>query len=80
MELWRDLVSGPLAMVLNVVGATVVPVGGGLSGATGIVGFLDKALRGRVLRRSAEPLAVPALCGADAGLLGAAMAGAGLWA
>jgi N-acetylglucosamine kinase len=79
MELWRDLVSGPLAMVLNVVGATSVPVGGGLSRAPGLVDYLDEALRARVLRRSDDPLAVPAQCGADAGLIGAAMAGAALW-
>ncbi len=76
MELWRDLVSGPLAMVLNVVGATCVPVGGGLSRAAGLVEFLDEALRARILRRALGALAVPAQCGADADLLGAAMAGA----
>lgn len=79
MELWRDLVSGPLAMVLNVVGATCVPVGGGLSRAAGLVEFLDEALRARILRRTLGALAVPAQCGADAGLLGAAMAGAAAW-
>ncbi len=79
MELWRELVAGPLAMVLNVVGASVVPVGGGLSRAPGLVEFLDEALRSRILRSSPGPLAVPAQCGADAGLLGAAMAGAAAW-
>jgi N-acetylglucosamine kinase len=79
LHLWRDLVAGPLAMVLNVLGATVVPVGGGLSQAPGLVGFLDEGLRARTLRASAAPLAVPAQCGADAGLLGAAMAGAAAW-
>lgn len=79
MDLWRDLVAGPLAMVLNVVGASVVPVGGGLSRAPGLVEFLDDGLRARILRSSPGPLAVPAQCGADAGLLGAAMAGAAAW-
>jgi N-acetylglucosamine kinase len=79
LHLWRNLVAGPLAMVLNVIGATVVPVGGGLSQAPGLVAFLDEALRAGVLRHSAGPLAVPAQCGADAGLLGAAMAGAAKW-
>ena len=79
MTLWRDLVAGPLAMVLNVVGAGVVPVGGGLSRAPGLVSYLDEALRGGVLRTSSEALAVPAECGADAGLLGAALAGAAEW-
>jgi N-acetylglucosamine kinase len=80
VELWRDLIVGPLAMVLNVVGASVVPVGGGLSQAEGLVDCLDQALRAAVLRPTAGALAVPALCGADAGLLGAALAGAAAWA
>lgn len=80
MALWRELVAGPLAMVLNVVGAEVVPVGGGLSRAPGLVRYLDEAVRVRLLRRSAGPLLVPAECGADAGLLGAAMAGVRTWA
>ena len=79
MALWRDLVAGPLAMVVNVVGADVVPVGGGLSRAPGLVGYLDEAVRVRILRRTKGPLLVPAECGADAGLLGAAMAGVAAW-
>lgn len=79
LALWRELVVGPLAMVLNVVGATVVPVGGGLSRAPGLVGYLDEALRAALLRRSAGAVAVPAVCGFDAGLLGAAMAGQAAW-
>ncbi|MBL9047683.1 MAG: ROK family protein, partial [Tabrizicola sp.] len=79
MALWRDLVVGPLAMVLNVVGAGSVPVGGGLSRAPGLVAYLDEALRGAILRTTHTALAVPAECGADAGLLGAAMAGEAAW-
>jgi N-acetylglucosamine kinase len=79
LALWRDLVAGPLAMVVNVVGADVVPVGGGLSRATGLVRYLDEAVRVRILRRTLAPLLVPAECGPDAGLLGAAMAGQVTW-
>jgi N-acetylglucosamine kinase len=79
MALWRDLVAGPLAMVVNVVGADVVPVGGGLSRAPGLVAYLDEAVRVRLLRRTMAPLLVPAHCGADAGLLGAALAGEMRW-
>lgn len=79
MALWRDLVSGPLAMVVNMVGADVVPVGGGLSRAPGLVDYLDEAVRVRVLRRTTGPLLLAAECGADAGLLGAAMAGVAAW-
>jgi N-acetylglucosamine kinase len=79
MTLWRDLVAGPLAMVVYVVGADVVPVGGGLSRAPGLVAYLDEAVRVRVVRKTTRPLLVPAECGADAGLLGAAMAGVAAW-
>lgn len=79
MALWRELVSGPLAMVVNVVGADVVPVGGGLSRAPGLVTWLDEAVRAGILRRTTAPLLVPAVCGADAGLLGAAIAGQAAW-
>lgn len=79
LELWRDLVSGPLAMVVNVVGADLLPIGGGLSRAPGLVAFLDAAVRARILRGSREPLLVPAACGPDAGLIGAAMAGQAAW-
>jgi N-acetylglucosamine kinase len=79
MALWRALVAGPLAMVVNVTGAEVVPVGGGLSRATGLISYLDEAVRVRILRRTKGPVLVPAECGADAGLLGAAMAGVVEW-
>lgn len=72
---WLEIVAGPLAMVLNVVGASVVPVGGGLGNDHALVAQLDRAVRARVLRQSETPLVVPALCGADAGLIGAAEAG-----
>lgn len=72
---WLELVSGALAMVLNVVGAGVVPVGGGLSNDHALVALLDGAVRARVLRKSDAPIVVPAECGADAGLVGAAEAG-----
>jgi len=79
MALWRDLVAGPLAMAVNLVGADVVPVGGGLSLAPGLVGYLDQAVRAGILRKISGPLLVPAECGADAGLLGAALAGQAEW-
>jgi N-acetylglucosamine kinase len=79
MALWRDLVAGPLAMVVNVTGADALPVGGGLSRAPGLVTYLDEAVRARILRRTMGALLVPAECGPDAGLLGAAMAGQSAW-
>jgi len=75
MAHWLKIVAGPLAMVLNVVGASVVPVGGGLGNDPSLVAMLDRAVRARILRKTDLPLVVPAQCGADAGLIGAAEAG-----
>lgn len=72
---WTDLVAGPLAMVLNVVGAGIVPVGGGLGRVPELVTALDRAVRARVLRATEAPLVVCAEAGVDAGLIGAAAAG-----
>lgn len=72
---WLELVSGPLAMVLNVVGANVVPVGGGLGNVPELIAALDEAVRARVLRRTERALVVCAAVSADAGLVGAAAAG-----
>lgn len=75
LERWLEVVAGPLAMVLNVVGASIVPVGGGLGNDHALVAMLDGAVRTRVLRKTDAPIVVPAECGADAGLIGAAEAG-----
>jgi len=75
MAHWLNIVSGPLAMVVNVVGASVVPVGGGLGNNAALVATLDQAVRARILRKTQAPLVVTAQCGADAGLIGAAEAG-----
>lgn len=75
VAVWLEMVSGPLAMVLNVVGASVVPVGGGLSTAPALIAALDEAVRNRVLRRTAGPLLVPAAHRTEPGLVGAAIAG-----
>ncbi len=75
VQRWLEIVGGVLAMVVNVVGADVVPVGGGLSNDTGLIARLDGAVRARMLRRMQGALVVPAECGPDAGLIGAAAAG-----
>ncbi len=77
IEIWCDLVSGPLAMVLNVVGASAVPVGGGLANVPALVARLDQAVRARVLRRAEVALLVPAVLTVEPGLVGAALAGFG---
>lgn len=72
---WLDLVSGPLAMAINLLNADIVPVGGGLSNAPRLIAALDISVRGKILRKTDAAIVVPAQISADAGLLGAAMAG-----
>ncbi len=74
IALYLELVCGPLAMLLNTWAATIVPVGGGLSASAQLIGALDAGVRARMLRTPSAPLLAPASLGADAGLLGAALA------
>jgi N-acetylglucosamine kinase len=75
VEVWADVVGGPLAMVLNVVGASVVPVGGGLANEPALIAVLDTAVRARVLRVADGPLLRVAELQVEPGLVGAALAG-----
>ncbi|SEC70469.1 ROK family protein [Rhodobacter sp. 24-YEA-8] len=75
IAIWLDLLSGPLAMVQNMLGAGVIAVGGGLSNARPLIDALDKAVRGRILQRLSRPLIVQAQCPIEPGLVGAAVLG-----
>src|SRR5690606_30366933 len=75
MEIYVDLVADPLALAINITGAAIVPVGGGMAGAPGLIPALDTAVRSRILRRLDRPLIVPAQCGPEPGLIGAALLG-----
>ncbi len=68
-----EMVSGPLAVAVNLTGASIVPVGGGLSNVPELIAALDTAVRARILRRFDRPLVVPALCRPEPGLVGAAI-------
>ncbi|MBP1853020.1 ROK family protein [Rhizobium halophytocola] len=70
-----DVLASPLALVVNVTGATIVPVGGGLSNVPALIARIDEAVRPRILRRFDRPLVVPALCRVEPGLIGAALLG-----
>ena len=74
MTYYLELVSGPLSVLLNTCGATIAPVGGGLSNCLSLVAGLDVHVRARMLKPPAEPIVVPARLGAAAGLIGAALA------
>jgi N-acetylglucosamine kinase len=75
VALWLDLIAPPLALVMNVVGASIVPVGGGLSNVRPLLTVLDERLRSMILRQTDAPLVVPARCQPEPGLIGAAEAG-----
>ncbi|MCU0901032.1 MAG: ROK family protein [Cypionkella sp.] len=75
VALWADLIVPPLALVMNVVGASIVPVGGGLSNVPALLRLLDVRLRGAILRRTDQTLVVQARCQPEPGLIGAAEAG-----
>ncbi|MBN7804040.1 ROK family protein [Agrobacterium rosae] len=75
MDIYIDMLSGPLALVVNVTGATILPVGGGLSNSAALIEALDLAVRSRILRRFSRPLVVRAECTIEPGLVGAAVLG-----
>lgn len=68
-----DLVASPLALAVNIIGADIVPVGGGLARVPELIVRLDEAVRRRILRRSGGPLLVPSLLAPEPGLIGAAL-------
>lgn len=70
-----ELVAPPLALVVNIVGPGIVPVGGGLGNSAALISRIDAAVRPRTLSKPDRPLIVPAQLTADAGLVGAAMLG-----
>lgn len=72
VELYLELVAQPLALVANVVGPDIIPVGGGLGNSKALIARLDTAVRARILRQIDRPLVVPAQLTVDAGLVGAA--------
>lgn len=78
VKAWIELISDPLAVVVNVTGASVVPVCGGLSRCADLVAALDSAVRRKILRANDEALLVPSQLDDQAGLIGAAYAAGGL--
>lgn len=70
-----DLLASPLALTINIVGAGMVPVGGGLAQAPQFIALLDGEVRRRILRTRDTPLVVPGKLSLDPGLIGAAILG-----
>ncbi|MGH7005660.1 MAG: ROK family protein, partial [Alphaproteobacteria bacterium] len=75
VDCYIDIVSGPLAMTINIVGASIVPVGGGLANCVPLIQRLDQAVRARILRKTDTALVVPAELQIEPGLIGAGVLG-----
>jgi N-acetylglucosamine kinase len=72
-----DLLSSPLALAINITGASIVPAGGGLANSETLLAKIDQTVRSRILRRFDRPLVVKAGCEVEPGLIGAALMGLG---
>ncbi|MCZ4271536.1 ROK family protein [Maritalea porphyrae] len=72
IDIWSQILSGPLAMIVNLLGPEIVPVGGGLANAVELISLLDAKVRERVLFPTDQALVVPATFAKSAGLVGAA--------
>ncbi len=68
-------VSRALSVVVNTFGASIVPVGGGLSHSVELVSLIDRRVRALTLADYVQPLVVPGKHAQDGGLIGAALAG-----
>ncbi len=75
IDIYLDLVSTVLALALNITGATVVPVGGGLSNSADLISALDERVRSKMLYKSPTPLLVPAQLTVNPAFIGAALLG-----
>lgn len=75
IDAFMEIVAAPLALVVNVVGAGIVPVGGGLAKSRALLTRLDREMRARILRKTTAPLVVPAVLEVEPGLVGAAILG-----
>jgi N-acetylglucosamine kinase len=73
IEVYLQLMADPLAAVINITGASIVPVGGGLTSAEKLIQALDQAVRARILRRIEQPVVVPGRFRSEGGLIGAAI-------
>ena len=73
IQAWLQLVAQPLAYSINITGASLVAVGGGLASVTPLIAALNDAVQGYVLRRTAHALVMPGAFSQQGGMLGAAL-------
>lgn len=75
VAIWLEILSGPLAVAQNLLGAGIIVAGGGLSNSRPLIEALDREVRSRVLCRVDRPLIAQAECAIEPGLVGAAILG-----
>lgn len=73
IDVFVELIAGPLSMIVNTLGPSLIPAGGGLSSDTDLLARIDASVRAKVLARYDRPLLVPGLTRGASGLIGAAM-------
>ncbi|MGK3112151.1 ROK family protein [Candidatus Pantoea formicae] len=73
LEVWLQLVSQPLAYTINITGASLVAVGGGLASVTPLMNALNDEVQRYVLRSTHHPLVVPGMFAHNGGMIGAAL-------
>ncbi|TCW00041.1 ROK family protein [Biostraticola tofi] len=72
---WLQVVSEPLAYCLNMTGASLIVVGGGLAAVEPLIEALDRLVRQLILRRSPDPVVVAGRFSQQGGLVGASVLG-----
>ncbi len=75
IDVLTDVIASPLAMIINLTGATIVPVGGGLARCAPLIAEIDRLTRERILKTYDRPLVVPGEYLIEPGLVGAALLG-----
>lgn len=73
IDIWLDVVGSALAAAVNVLGASIVAVGGGLANSKPLINALDLEVRNRCLASFPGPLLYGAVSGPEQGLVGAAI-------
>ncbi|MEX3011001.1 ROK family protein [Hoeflea sp. TYP-13] len=65
-----SVLSDALALTINITGAQIVPVGGGLSNASALLSAIDSEVRGKTLLARSKPLVIEGQTGQNGGLWG----------
>ncbi len=73
IDVFVEFITDPLSMIVNTLGPSLIPCGGGLSSDTVLLDRIDRSLRGKVLARYEMAIVVPGLTRGASGLIGAAM-------